>query len=53
MRGCETARRIVERDREAVRALAQELLDVESVDADRLKQILAQHVLPPANRPTA
>ena len=28
MRGCETARRIVERDREAVGALAQELLDV-------------------------
>jgi cell division protease FtsH len=53
MRGCETARRIVERDREAVRALAQELLDVESVDADRLKQILAQHILPPANRPAA
>ena len=44
MRGCETARQIVERDRDAVRALAQELLDVESVDADRLKQILAQHV---------
>ncbi len=53
MRGCETARRIVERDREAVRALAQELLDVESVDADRLKQILAQHILPPASRPAA
>ena len=31
----------------------EELLDVESVDADRLKQILAQHVLPPANRPAA
>jgi cell division protease FtsH len=53
MGGCETARQIVERDREAVRALAQELLDVESVDADRLKQILAQHILPPANRPAA
>ena len=53
MRGCETARRIVERDRDTVRALAQELLDVESVDADRLKQILAQHSLPPANRPAA
>jgi len=53
MRGCETARQIVERDRGAVRALAQELLDVESVDADRLKQILAQHILPPANRPAA
>ena len=53
MRGCETARGIVERDREAVRALAQELLDVESVDADRLKQILAQHVLAPATQPAA
>jgi cell division protease FtsH len=53
MRGCETARQIVERDRRAVQALAQELLDVESVDADRLKQILAQHLLPPANLPAA
>ena len=36
-----------------MKALAEELLDVESVDADRLKQILAQHVLAPAalNRP--
>jgi len=41
MRGCETAREIVERERDAVRALALELLDVESVDADRIKQILA------------
>jgi cell division protease FtsH len=46
MRGHETARQVVERQRGAVRALALELLDVESVDADRLKQILAQHVLP-------
>ncbi|HEV8394182.1 MAG TPA: ATP-dependent zinc metalloprotease FtsH [Vicinamibacterales bacterium] len=53
MRGCETARGLVERERAAVRALAMELLDVESVDADRMKQILAQHVLPPANRPAA
>jgi hypothetical protein len=29
-----------------VRALALELLEVESVDADRVKQILAAHVLP-------
>jgi cell division protease FtsH len=49
MRGCETARGIVERERAAVRALAIELLDVESVDADRMKQILAQHLMPPAN----
>jgi cell division protease FtsH len=46
MQGCQTAREIVERQSDAVRALAVELLDVESVDADRLKQILAQHVLP-------
>ena len=46
MRGYETARQIVERQRTAVGALALELLDVESVDADRLKQILAQHVVP-------
>jgi cell division protease FtsH len=45
MRGYETAREIVERQRAAVKALAIELLDVESVDADRLKQIVAQHVV--------
>jgi cell division protease FtsH len=44
MRGCQTAREIVEAERDAVRALASELLDVESVDADRIKHILAQHV---------
>jgi len=48
MRGHETARQILERQTDAVRALAVELLDVESVDADRLKQILATHVLPTA-----
>jgi cell division protease FtsH len=48
MRGYETARQIVERQRAAVRALAVELLDVESVDAERVKQILAQHVVPAA-----
>jgi cell division protease FtsH len=44
MRGYETARQIVERQRPAVKALAEELLDTESVDADRLRQIVAQHV---------
>ena len=44
MRGYDTAREIIERQRAAVRALALELLDVESVDADRLKQIIAEHV---------
>ena len=53
MRGYETAREIVERQRAAVKVLALELLEVESVDADRLKQILAQHLMPPANRPAA
>jgi cell division protease FtsH len=42
MRGCDTARAIVERERGAVTALATELLETESVDADRLKQLLAQ-----------
>ena len=41
MRGCQTAREIVERQQDAVRALAVELLEVESVDAERIKQILA------------
>src|SRR5688500_13468494 len=57
MRGYETARQIIERQRAAVTALAEELLEVESVDSDRLKQILATNVLaagaasgPPARR---
>jgi cell division protease FtsH len=53
MRGYETARQIVERQRATVRALAVELLDVESVDAERLKQILAEHVVPAAMVPPA
>jgi cell division protease FtsH len=53
MRGYETARVIVNKQRAAVRALALELLEVESVDADRLKQILAEHVLPGATALTA
>jgi cell division protease FtsH len=56
MRGYETARQIIERQRAAVKALAEELLEFESVDADRLKEILAGSVLaapltyPPAVR---
>jgi cell division protease FtsH len=46
MRGYETARQIIERQRRAVEALAKELLDVESVDADRLKEILAAATVP-------
>jgi cell division protease FtsH len=53
MRGYETARQIIERQRAAVKALALELLDVESVDADRLKQILAASVVPVPQMPTA
>jgi cell division protease FtsH len=53
MRGYETARQIVERQRAAVAALAVELLDVESVDADRLKEILAETIVPDTVRKTA
>jgi cell division protease FtsH len=53
MRGYETARQIVERQRAAVTALAEELLEVESVDADRLKDILAGSVMPLVPRPIA
>jgi cell division protease FtsH len=45
MRGYETARQIVARERGAVKGLATELLEVESVDADRLKELIAQHVI--------
>ena len=45
MRGYETARQIIERQRAAVKALAEELLEFESVDADRLKEILTGSVL--------
>jgi cell division protease FtsH len=53
MRGYETARQIIERQRKALKALAEELLEVESVDADRLKQILAEHVVPVGPMPSA
>jgi cell division protease FtsH len=43
MKGYETARQIVEKQRESVRALAEELLAVESLDADGIKTILAAH----------
>jgi cell division protease FtsH len=42
MRGYETARQLVERRRDAVQALAQELLDEESVDADRVAQVIGE-----------
>ena len=51
MRGHETARQIIERQRAAVKALAEELLEVESVDADHLKAILARAVVPATSSP--
>src|SRR5260370_674757 len=41
MRGYETARQIVAKNRSAVRAMAEELLLVESLDADGIKAIIA------------
>jgi cell division protease FtsH len=41
MRGFETARQIISKNRAAVRAMAEELLAVESLDADAIKAILA------------
>jgi cell division protease FtsH len=41
MRGYETARRLIGRHREAVEALAEELLQVESLDADAVRALLA------------
>jgi cell division protease FtsH len=41
MRGYETARQVVSKHRRAVRAMADELLLVESLDADGIKAIMA------------
>jgi cell division protease FtsH len=41
MRGYETARQLVAKHRGAVRAMAEELLEVESLDADGIKAIIA------------
>jgi cell division protease FtsH len=46
MRGYETARQIIEDQRDAVKVVAVELLDVESIDAPRLKELLASSVTP-------
>ena len=43
MGGYETARQIVERNRNSVRAMAEELLTVESLDADGIKAVIAAH----------
>jgi cell division protease FtsH len=42
MRGYETARQIVAKNRGAVRAMAEELLVVESLDADGIRKVLAK-----------
>jgi len=41
MRGYETARQIIAKNRNAVRAMAEELLVVESLDADGIKAVIA------------
>ena len=41
MKGYETARQIVAKNRGAVRAMAEELLVVESLDADGIKAVIA------------
>src|SRR2546423_1116889 len=48
MRGYETARQIVAKNRSAVRAMAEELLAVESLDADGTKAIIAETAAPAA-----
>jgi cell division protease FtsH len=45
MRGYETARQIVAKHRSSVRAMAEELLVVESLDSDGIKAILAANML--------
>ena len=46
MRGYEIARQLVDSNRAAVRALAEELLAVESIDAEGIKSIIAVNRLP-------
>jgi len=48
MRGYETARQVVAKNRAAVRALAEELLQVESLDADGIRAIMATASTTPA-----
>jgi ATP-dependent Zn protease len=45
MRGYETARQIVAKHRSSVRAMAEELLVVESLDSDGIKAILAANMI--------
>ena len=48
MRGYETARQIVEKNRSSVRAMAEELLTVESLDADAIKAVIAASTANPS-----
>jgi cell division protease FtsH len=48
MTGYETARQIVAKNRASVRAMAEELLRVESLDAEGIKAIIAANALPAA-----
>jgi cell division protease FtsH len=48
MRGYETARQLIATHRESVRAMAEELLEVESLDADGIKAIIAATAAPAA-----
>ncbi len=41
MRGYETARQVIAKNRQAVRVMAEQLLEVESLDADGIKHIIA------------
>jgi cell division protease FtsH len=45
MAGYETARQLVAKNRSSVRAMAEELLNVESLDADGIRAIIAQNAL--------
>lgn len=45
MKGYETARQIVDTQRASVRAMAEELLMVESLDADDIKAVIAAHAV--------
>ena len=48
MRGYEAARQIVAKNRASVRAMAEELLVVESLDADGIRAIMASNAAPAA-----
>ena len=46
MAGYETARQLVGRHRSAVRAMAEQLLEVESLDADEIRAVIAAEAMP-------